>query len=227
MPANLLTLKMKGFTLIELLIVIAIILILISIALPNFLEAQIRARVVNAKGCLQALRTAQEGYFNDFNRYIPDVDGGGKIMVGGIYRRVRDLPGYNCNATGAKEICSYRMLSTPIAYMKELCSDPFVKDNLDKAILQLFEYTYYDNSAMHPNDKRNRKVRFAFETGLRYIMFSTGPDGNFDVGSYTNAFDYLGHHTHHIWKAPVIYSPTNGTKSSGDIITSNRGHEGA
>ncbi|MBE7490114.1 prepilin-type N-terminal cleavage/methylation domain-containing protein [bacterium] len=35
----------SGFTLIELLIVIAIILILISIALPNFLEAQLRAKV--------------------------------------------------------------------------------------------------------------------------------------------------------------------------------------
>lgn len=39
-----------GFTLIELLIVIAIILILIAIALPNFLEAQIRAKVTKAKG---------------------------------------------------------------------------------------------------------------------------------------------------------------------------------
>ncbi|MBW7937580.1 MAG: prepilin-type N-terminal cleavage/methylation domain-containing protein, partial [Candidatus Omnitrophica bacterium] len=38
--------KKAGFTLIELLIVIAIILILISIALPNFLEAQMRAKVV-------------------------------------------------------------------------------------------------------------------------------------------------------------------------------------
>ena len=226
MSANVYFTRGKGFTLIELLIVIAIILILISIALPNFLEAQIRAKVVNAKGCLQALRTAQEGYHNDFNRYIPDVDGGGRIWYDGFYRELRYIPGYNCNASGAKEICSYRMLTTPIAYMKELCSDPFVKDNLDKLILQLFEYTYYDNSAAHPNDKNNRKVRFAFETGLRYIMFSTGPDGNFDVGNYTNAFDYLGHHTHHIWKAPVVYSPTNGTKSSGDIITSNRGHEG-
>ncbi|MBK7496274.1 MAG: prepilin-type N-terminal cleavage/methylation domain-containing protein [Candidatus Omnitrophica bacterium] len=37
-------LNTRGFTLIELLIVIAIILILIGIALPNFLEAQVRAR---------------------------------------------------------------------------------------------------------------------------------------------------------------------------------------
>lgn len=45
----------KGFTLIELLIVIAIILILISIALPNFLEAQVRAKVANTMGELRSL----------------------------------------------------------------------------------------------------------------------------------------------------------------------------
>ena len=34
-----------GFTLIELLVVVAIILILIAIALPNFLEAQTRSKI--------------------------------------------------------------------------------------------------------------------------------------------------------------------------------------
>jgi prepilin-type N-terminal cleavage/methylation domain-containing protein len=52
----------KGFTLIELLIVIAIILILIAIALPNFLEAQIRARVTKASGELRSLATALFDY---------------------------------------------------------------------------------------------------------------------------------------------------------------------
>ena len=48
----------KGFTLIELLIVIAIILILIAIALPNFLEAQIRAKVVNSTAEMKSLESA-------------------------------------------------------------------------------------------------------------------------------------------------------------------------
>lgn len=65
---------LRGFTLIELLIVIAIILILIAIALPNFLEAQERARVVRANGHLRSMETAvmshitQYGYlYSDYN----------------------------------------------------------------------------------------------------------------------------------------------------------------
>ncbi|MCA9427146.1 MAG: prepilin-type N-terminal cleavage/methylation domain-containing protein [Candidatus Omnitrophica bacterium] len=61
--------KIRGFTLIELLIVIAIILILIAIALPNFLEAQIRARVVKAKGEMRSLGIAMESYFLDWKVY--------------------------------------------------------------------------------------------------------------------------------------------------------------
>lgn len=54
---------LKGFTLIELLIVIAIILILIAIALPNFLEAQIRAKVVRAKGEIRTIAIAMDSYY--------------------------------------------------------------------------------------------------------------------------------------------------------------------
>jgi len=64
----------KGFTLIELLIVIAIILILISIALPNFLEAQIRAKVARAQGDVRSLGQAQESYFLDRKVYTTIVE---------------------------------------------------------------------------------------------------------------------------------------------------------
>ena len=61
--------KSKGFTLIELLIVVAIIGILAAIAVPNFLNAQIRAKVARCKSDLKALGMAQEQYFLDNNRY--------------------------------------------------------------------------------------------------------------------------------------------------------------
>lgn len=65
----------SAFTLIELLIVIAIVLILISIAMPNFMEAQLRAKVIKAKGELRCLGTALEEYFQDFKVYPPLHDG--------------------------------------------------------------------------------------------------------------------------------------------------------
>ena len=59
----------RGFTLIELLIVVAIIAILALIAVPNFLEAQVRAKVARAKADLRTIATGVEAYYVDANDY--------------------------------------------------------------------------------------------------------------------------------------------------------------
>ena len=59
----------KGFTLIELLIVVAIIAILAAIAIPNFLEAQVRAKIARARSEMRNLGTAMEAYYVDNNWY--------------------------------------------------------------------------------------------------------------------------------------------------------------
>jgi type IV pilus assembly protein PilA len=60
----------KGFTLIELMIVVAIIGILAAIAIPNFLQFQLRSKTGEAKTNLAAIRTAEEGYFAEFGSYV-------------------------------------------------------------------------------------------------------------------------------------------------------------
>jgi prepilin-type N-terminal cleavage/methylation domain-containing protein len=54
--------KQKGFSLIELLIVVAIILIIAAIAIPNMLRARIAANESAAIGNLRALNTAAVSY---------------------------------------------------------------------------------------------------------------------------------------------------------------------
>jgi type II secretion system protein G len=102
----------KAFTLIELLIVVAIIAILAAIAVPNFLEAQTRAKASRSKADIRSLATGIEAYRIDNNSY-PSGN------PNNVSRRLTTDP-------QTKQYEVLERLSTPVAYMTSgLLPDPF------------------------------------------------------------------------------------------------------
>lgn len=89
----------RGFTLVELLVVVAIISLLTAIALPNFLNAQTRAKVARAKADMSTIADALEIYHADHNTYP---------QAAAILPAKRLLP-----------------LTTPVGYLSSVPQEPF------------------------------------------------------------------------------------------------------
>jgi type IV pilus assembly protein PilA len=79
--------KNKGFSLIELLIVVAIILIIAAIAIPNLLKSRMAANESSAVGSVRTLNTAQITYetgcpVTGFAAAIGSLNSGGGCLAG-------------------------------------------------------------------------------------------------------------------------------------------------
>jgi prepilin-type N-terminal cleavage/methylation domain-containing protein len=98
----------RGFTLIELLIVVAIIAILAAIAVPNFLEAQVRSKAAKVKSDFRSIKVGMESYAVDNNRYRLDYDSG------------EGPPG-----VGHNDFTTWVALTTPLAHLTSVFDDPF------------------------------------------------------------------------------------------------------
>ena len=65
--------KQKGFSLIELLIVVAIILIIAAIAIPNLLRAKMAANEASAVGSMRTINTTSVEYSTTYGGYPPSL----------------------------------------------------------------------------------------------------------------------------------------------------------
>lgn len=187
----------KGFTLIELLIVVAIIAILAAIAVPNFLEAQTRARTSRAKADMRSLATAIESYFIDHGLAPVPADEAGVT-----------IPPATASAEGFETFTPVN-LTTPISYIKALPEDPFFRSEGELSLFHFATRDYFtategDDTAF---DAFMLEVTGAPQPTALYYIMSHGPDSDHDSPELSE--NPLG---------PALYDPTNGTQSSGDII---------
>jgi len=75
--------KQKGFSLIELLIVVAIILIIAAIAIPNLLRSKIAANQASAVGSLRTLNTACIAFSTSYGQFPAALTNLGPVGSGG------------------------------------------------------------------------------------------------------------------------------------------------
>jgi type IV pilus assembly protein PilA len=76
--------KQKGFSLIELLIVVAIILIIAAIAIPNLLRSRMAANEASAVGSIRTMNTAAISFYSTYgDGFPPDITSIGTAAGGG------------------------------------------------------------------------------------------------------------------------------------------------
>lgn len=182
----------KAFTLIELLIVVAIIGILAAIAIPNFLQAQVRSKVARARMEMKTVATAVEVYHVDHNEY-PWIE---------------QNPGYDIP----------RVLTTPNEYLSSLPKDPFgpsLPYDIYMAYLTTNDYYYATKKyfdlfnwlwQVYPGGAENSPALWDLQNKGPDRAWARWPaDGGSGVLELDRPFEFQ-------------YDPSNGTISAGNIV---------
>ena len=116
--------KQKGFSLIELLIVVAIILIIAAIAIPNLLRSKIAANQASAVGSLRTLNTSCIAFSTSYGTFPAALTNLGPVNGGTASSTSADLidsvlsagtkSGYTFVYTAGNANQSYTITATPI-----------------------------------------------------------------------------------------------------------------
>jgi type II secretion system protein G len=180
----------SGFTLIELLIVVGIIAILALIAMPNYLEAQTRAKVSAVKSDLRTLVGSLEMYVVDHNHYPP---------ASGV--------GWYFSYPFANPVSQrFILLTTPVGYVTSVPRDRFPPREgwavPDPAPFNTYDYVDADSVPTRGS---------GISSGGCYRVSSAGPD-------LYQAYGGRPVENPDANELGVDYDPTNGIISVGDIV---------
>lgn len=180
----------RAFTLIELLVVVAIIAILAAVALPNFLEAQTRAKLARVEADMRSATVALEAYRVDTNAY-PTYD-----------HVAQETPPFNL------EIFLPYRLTTPVAYLSTLPIAVFNLQNIVPWSERTFQYRDIAQSPDAYREIHNRRLGLPLDRpviGRHWLINDYGPDR-------LDGLDQPDPNARQL-----LYDPTNGTVSLGDV----------